>query len=191
MQTLLRDLRYAVRVLAKSPAFTAIAIFTLALGIGATTAIFSAVNPILFKSLPYPHANRIMAIWEVRSDGSHNGATFGMYRGLVERNRSFDALAVFTPWQPTITSAAQPEQLEGQRVSASYFHVLGVSPLFGRDFQPAEDRLHGPNVVIISDRLWRRRFGADRAIVGPPDHPRRTGEFRCRQQLHHHWRDAE
>jgi putative ABC transport system permease protein len=166
MQTLLQDLRYGIRMLAKNPGFTAIVVFTLALGIGATTAIFSAVNPILFKSLPYPHANRIMAIWETGNDESRNDPSFGMYRGLAERNRSFDALAVFTPWQPTITGAAQPEQLEGQRVSATYFHVLGVSPLLGRDFLASEDRLHGPNVVILSDRLWHRRFGGDRAIVG-------------------------
>ncbi len=91
---------------------------------------------------------------------------FGMYRGIADRARSFDAIAVLKPWQPTITGADQPERFDGQRVSASYFQVLGVSPVIGRDFQPSDDRLNGPNVVILSDVLWRRRFGADRAIVG-------------------------
>ncbi len=166
LETLWKDLRYGARTLRKNPGFTMVAVLTLALGIGATTAIFSAVNPILLESLPYPHPDRIMAIWEVRRDGSRNDATFGMYRGLAERNRSFDALAVMEPWQTTKTGAGQPERYEGQRVSASYFRVLGVEPAIGRDFQSSEDRLHGPNVVILSDRLWRRRFAGDRAIVG-------------------------
>ena len=85
MHTVWQDLRYAFRALAKNPGFTAVAVLTLALGIGASTAVFSAVNPILFASLPYPHANRILSIWEIRSDGLRNGATFGMFRGLSER----------------------------------------------------------------------------------------------------------
>jgi putative ABC transport system permease protein len=162
----LADLRYAARRLRAAPAFTAIAVLTLALGIGGTTAIFSALNPILFETLPYPHADRIMMIVEINSDGSRNDGTFGMYRGLVERTRSFDAIAVLKSWQPTMTGADQPERFDGQRVSASYFRVLGVSPIVGRDFQPSDDRLNGPNVVILTDALWRRRFGADPAIVG-------------------------
>jgi len=162
----LKDLRYAARCLRAAPGFTAIAVLTLALGIGATTAIFSAVNPVLFQSLPYPHAGRIAMISEMRRDGSRNDGTFGMYRALVERNRSFEAIAVLKPWQPTMTGPDQPERFDGQRVSASYFHVLGVSPILGRDFEPSDDRLNGPNVVVLSDALWRRRFGGDRTIVG-------------------------
>ena len=98
---------------------------TLALGIGASTAIFSAVNPILFQSLPYPDARRIMMIWDI-SQGLRLDVTFHTYRELTVRSRSFDALAVMRPWQPTLTSEAEPERFEGQNVSASYFHVLGV-----------------------------------------------------------------
>jgi len=166
LDILLQDLRFAIHQLRKHPGFTCTAILILALGIGATTAIFSAMNPILFEPLPYPHAGRITMIWEIRSGGSRNDGTFGMYRGLVERNRSFDAIAVLRPWQPTMTGADQPERFDGQRVSASYFHVLGVSPILGRDFQMSDDRLNGPNVVIISDGLWRRRFAGDRTIIG-------------------------
>src|SRR5713101_5405452 len=105
----IQDIRFAVRMLLKKPGFTLIAAFTLALGIGASTAIFSAVNPILFEPLPYPNADRIAVILETGSDGSRNAGTFGMYRGLEERNRSFDAIAVFKPWQPTLTGADQAE----------------------------------------------------------------------------------
>src|SRR5207253_4347145 len=121
-----QDLRYGVRMLLKYPGFTLIAACTLALGIGASTAIFSAVNPILFEPLPYPHADRLALILELNPDGSRNAGTFGMYHGLVERNHSFDALAVFKPLQATLTGAGEPEHFEGQRVSASYFNVLGV-----------------------------------------------------------------
>jgi putative ABC transport system permease protein len=163
-----QDLRFGVRMLRTHPGFTLIAAFTLALGIGASTAIFSAVNPILFEPLPYPQPSRLMMIWEMQSDGSpsQKGTAFGIYRGLVERSRAFDALAVMKAWQPTMTGASWPEQLDGQRVSASYFRVLGVAPALGRDFLASDDQPRGPNVAIISDGLWRRRFGGDPAIIG-------------------------
>ncbi len=164
--TVLADLRYAGRQLRRAPGYSAITILTLALGIGATAAIFSAVNPILFKPLPYPEAARIAMIWEVGSGRPRSHSTFGMYRELAERNRTFDALAMLTTWQPTMTGSEQPERLDGQRVSASYFRVLGVAPILGRDFQATDDRGNGPNVVILSDALWRRRFAGDRGIIG-------------------------
>ena len=168
VETVVADLRYAARRLRHSPGFTIVAVLTLALGIGATTAIFSAVDPVLFEPLPYPDAGRLAQILEINSDGSRGGGTFGMYRGLVERSRTFEAMAVVKPWQAALTGADQPEVVEGQRVSASYFRVLGVAPSLGRDFQQADDQANGPNVVILSDRLWRRRFAADRAIIGRP-----------------------
>jgi putative ABC transport system permease protein len=166
MSTLLHDLHYGLRMLAKRPGLAVIAVLTLALGLGATTAIFGAVNPILFESLPYPHADRLAVIQEVNTDGSTHAGTFGMYRGILERNHSFDALAVIKPWQPTMTGVDEPERFDGQRVSASYFRVLGVSPSLGRDFQASDDQRGGPKVVIISDALWHRRFGGDAAIIG-------------------------
>ncbi len=166
VETAFADLRYAARRLRAEPGFTALTVLTVALGVGATTAIFSALNPILFEPLPYPHSDRITTIWERRGEGGRNGGTFGAYRYLAERARAFDALAVFKPWQPTMTGADQPERFEGQRVSESYFEVLGVSPIVGRDFKASDDRLNGPNVVVLSDALWRRRFDGDPAIVG-------------------------
>src|SRR5262245_40530612 len=166
MQTLWQDLRYGARMLVKNPGFTLIAVFTLALGIGASTAIFSSVNPILFEPLPYPHAGRVTMISDYGPDGSRIDVTFGTYRELVERSRSFDAVTVMSPWQPTMTGPAEPERLDGQRVSASYFQVLGVPPALGRDFDSSDDRPSGPKVAILSDGLWQRRFGGDRAIIG-------------------------
>jgi putative ABC transport system permease protein len=160
------DLRYGARRLARSPGFTTVTVVTLALGIGATTAIFSAVNPILFEPLPYPNARRVTMVWDTGRDGSRVDVTFGTFRELRARSRSFDALAVMRPWQPTITGPAEPERFVGQRVTAEYFRALGVSPTLGRDFQASEDQINGPKVVILSDALWRRRFGADPTLLG-------------------------
>jgi putative ABC transport system permease protein len=168
VDTFWADLRYAAHRLRTAPAFTAITVLTLALGIGATTAIFSALKPILLEPLPYPEAHRITMIWEVRRDGLRADGTYGMYRGLVERARSFEEIAVFKPWQPTLTGRDQPERFDGQRVSASYFQVLGVSPILGRPFEASDDQVNGPNVIVLSDALWQRRFGGDPTIIGRP-----------------------
>ena len=166
VDTALTDVRYAVRRLRSAPGFTTITLLTLALGVGASTAIFSAVRPILFEPLPYPAAERIAMLWEIRGDGGRNDGTFGMYRELAARNRSFESLAVLRSWLPTMTGIDEPERLDGQRVSAAYFEVLGVRPVLGRSFAAADDRAGAPNVVILGDDLWRRRFGGDRAIIG-------------------------
>jgi putative ABC transport system permease protein len=166
IETVLADLRYAWRQLRSSPLFTSITVWTVAIGVGATTAIFGAVSPILFEPLPYPDPERIVTINEVNKDGSRNDGTFGMYRGLLERNRGFEAISVFRPWQPTITGTNQTERFNGQRVSSTYFDVLGINPVMGRKFRPEEDRLYGPKLVILSSGLWHRRFGGDSAIIG-------------------------
>ena len=174
------DFRYALRQLRQNPGFAATAIVILALGIGATTAIFSAVNPILFASLPYPHPRQIVTIYERNNGGGGRMPNFADYVGLSERSRSFDAMAATRGWQPTITGGDQPERLEGQRVSWPYFRVLGVAPFMGRDFESADDQwrgqgssvdgpIKGPmgrNVVVLSYGFWRRRFAGDPNIIG-------------------------
>ena len=160
------DLRFALRQLRKSPGFSAPSVLILGIAIGACTTIFSAVKPILLDPLPYPHPGRVMMLWEMRSTGAPIDVSFGTFRGLAERSRSFDAIAVMKPWQPAMTAADQPERFEGQRVSASYFQALGIAPLIGRDFQPSDDVLRGPNVAILSDTLWQRRFARNPGIVG-------------------------
>ena len=166
LQDFWQDLRYGIRTLRNQPGFTLVAVLTLALGIGASTTIFSAVNPILFEPLPYPQADRLAVVVETFDNGPRLGGSFGMYRGLTERGRTFDALAVYKTWQPSMDGAEQPERFEGQRVSNEYFRVLGIPPALGRDFQASDDVMNGPGVVIISDGLWRRRFGGDPGIVG-------------------------
>jgi putative ABC transport system permease protein len=165
IETLAQDIRYGLRTLRKSPGFTAVAVLTLAVGIGASTAIFSAVNPILFEPLPYSHPNRITMIWD-SYQGERQDVTFHTYREIAERSHSFDALAVMETWQPTMTSSGEPERLVGQRVTFDYFRVLDVQPVAGRDFQVADDQIHGAKVAILSDGLWQRRFGGDRGIAG-------------------------
>ncbi len=165
MRSLLHDIQYARRQMTKSPGFSVVAVLTLALGIGASTAIFSAVNPILLKPLPYPHASRIMMIWNTYH-GARAEVAFGSYRELAQRNHSFEELAVFEPWQPTLTGNTQPERLNGQSVSASYFRVLGAAPVLGRDFLPSEDVFHGPKVAIVSDGFWRRQLNSNPTVLG-------------------------
>ena len=160
--TVAGDLRHGARRLRHSPGFTVIAVTTLALGIGASTAIFSAVNPILFAPLPYPGGARIGVVLE---HGRPDLSTFGMFRTLAERTHAFEALAAMRAWQPALTGLDRPERIEGQRVTAAYFRVLGVTPAIGRDFTADDDRPGAARVVIVSDALWRR-VGADPAIAG-------------------------
>ncbi|HSE47285.1 MAG TPA: ABC transporter permease, partial [Gemmatimonadales bacterium] len=160
------DLRYAARRLRSSPGFTTVTILTLAVGVGATTAILSVVNRIVFHPLPYPSPERILMVWDIGVGNSRLDGTFGTYRELAERSRSFESMATAKPWQPTLNGGAEPEMIDGQRVTAGYFSALGVKPILGRDFEAVEDRADGPRVVILSDGLWRRRFGADPTIVG-------------------------
>lgn len=166
LANLFADLRFASRRLRRSPGFTATAAFTLALGIGGTTAIFSAVDPILFEPLPYPHAERVVMISDFGVDGAPIDCTFGTYRELAARSHSFDALAGSDIWQPALSGDAETERLDGQRVSFGYFRVLGVVPHVGRDFEESDNQFRGPKVAILSDGLVRRRFGGDPAIVG-------------------------
>jgi len=168
VETTLSDIRHAARRIRRYPGHATVAALTLALGIGASTAIFSAVNPVLFQPLPYPDARQLMLIWDGQG-GSRLDVTFGTYRELVARTRSFESMAVMRPVQPTLTGVAEPERLDGQYVSADFFRVLGVRPALGRDFEAADDEAfqpNGPFVAIVSDTLWRRRFGADPALVG-------------------------
>jgi len=162
------DLRYAWRQLRRSPGFTVVAVLTLALGIGAATAVFSAVNPILFQPLPFPHADRLLMISDVLADGSPQDVTYGTYREVAARDHAFEALAVADQWQPALMGTSEPERLHGQLVSADFFRVLGVAPAVGRGFDTADDQPEAPRVAIVTDGLARRRLGGAGAIVGRP-----------------------
>lgn len=166
VETSLADIRYAFRRLRHQPAFTAVATLTLALSIGAATAIFSTVNPILFRPLPYPGADRIISIDDRGPDGSPGDPTYGTFAEIAARAHSLAALAVTDGWTPSITGTAEPERLQGRRVSAGFLRVLGVQPAIGRDFDGAEDQVGARNVAILSHRLVQRRFASDAAVVG-------------------------
>ncbi len=175
LATFVADIRFGARQLLRNPGFAFVAILTLALGIGATTAIFSAVDPILFQPLPYPHADRIAMIWEARSNGSAENPAYGTFFGLAggldgsatqNHPQSLVLAAVAKSWQPSMAGDGEPERLEGQRVTPGYFRVLCVQPALGRNFAPSDDVRNAAGVVLVSDRLWKRRFDSDPAIVG-------------------------
>jgi len=166
VNTVIADLRYAARRLRRAPAFTAVAVVTLSVGIGAATAIFSAIRAVLLDPLPYPHADRIVTISDTTVNGEPLNITFGTYLEVARRSRAFEALAPFKAWQPTLVGGTEPERLSGERVGAEFFRTLGVAPLMGRDFRADDDRPGAADVVILSYELWRRRFGSDPAILG-------------------------
>src|SRR5262245_15357845 len=169
MQTLWQDLRYGLRVLVNKPAFTLIAVFTLALGIGANTAIFSVVNSTLLRPLPYPNAERLMTIWEdhrARNGPVDEWTSPTGFEDWRDQAKSFDHVVALQGWGPTLTGQGDPEQLVGALVSPDKFPMLGVVPALGRSFRPEEDQRGVESVVIISDKLWRQRFGGDSSLVG-------------------------
>jgi len=165
-QDILGDVRLGARRLRRSPGFTTIVACVLGLGIGAATVIVSVVRPVLFDGLGYPGADRLVAL-EDRSDaGEPYPVTFGTYVELQSRTTHLEAVAVHRSWQPTLTGRAEPERLEGQRVSARFFDVLGVHPLIGAGLDRLEDRVGGTDQVVLSHRLWRDRFDADPEVLG-------------------------
>lgn len=166
--TLFNDLRYGLRQLTVRPGFTALAVLTLALGIGATTAIFSVVNPILFQSLPYPNPERIVRVTERDKDGQPNGTGYSTFVDVHNMSTSFEALAVNSQWQPTLQGSGDPERLNGQRVTRDFFSVFGVRPVLGRDFTVEENVRGQHRVTILSHGLWQRRFGSDPSVIGKP-----------------------
>jgi len=168
MESLLQDLRFAARMLLKNPGFTLIAVLTLALGIGANTAIFSVVNAVLLRPLPLPEPDRLVSFWHSAPakelpEVLLNDALFAFYR---DRSQMFEKMAAYEGARYTLTGAGDPELLIGARVTFNYFNVLGREPLHGRAFLPQEDTPGKNNVAILSYGLWQRRFGGDPKIVG-------------------------
>ncbi len=163
----MRDLRHAFRVLLKKPGFTSIAILTLALGIGANSTIFSLIEAVLLRPLPYAHPERIVNLWTSypASQGQPDIFSPPNYLDVAARSRTFEAVGAYDTGSFTLASAGQPENLAGLRMSASMSRVLGVEPQIGRWFTQAEDDA-GEAVTVLSDGLWRNRFGADASVLG-------------------------
>jgi putative ABC transport system permease protein len=165
METLVQDLRYGLRMMLRRPGFTLVAVLTLALGIGANAAIFSVVNGVLFRALPYRDPDRLMLIWETFR-GRRSGVTAPNFIDWRDQNRVFEQIAASTSASLTLTGGGEPERLSGARVSGNYFELLGVQPILGRAFEAAEDQPGAAPVVLLGQGLWQRRFGADPDIVG-------------------------
>jgi putative ABC transport system permease protein len=165
-----QDLRYGLRTLLKNPSFTAVAVIALALGIGANTAIFSAVNAILLQPLPYKDPEQLLMVWEDASVQGfpHNVAAAGNFNDWRVQNQVFEGLAAIGRKSFNLTGAGDPERVDGREVSGNLFQLLGVEPQLGRPFAPEEDQPGGNRVVILSHALWQRRFGSDPTIVGKP-----------------------
>ncbi|MGH9842356.1 MAG: serine hydrolase [Blastocatellia bacterium] len=172
MQTLWQDLRYGARMLWKKPGFTLIAVLTLALGIGANTAIFSVVNAVLLRPLPYPHAERMVYVFEGKQSDpkAEDSISPHNFTDLRSRNQSFDSYFALNHVSFTLTDDQQPEALSGVLASADFGRVVGMAPALGRVFTAEEDAPGKDHVALISDGLWRRRFGANPQITGQNVH---------------------
>jgi putative ABC transport system permease protein len=166
VETVAADVRYGMRRLVGHPGFALVTIATLGLGIGSVTAMLSVAGPVLVRTLPFPDSDRIHAIWDQSQGGARVEIAFGSFVEVQERSRSLESMAVARVWQPALSGPGMPERLEGRGVSADYFRVFSVAPRLGRDFTGHDDRPNAPPVVIVSDRLWRRRFAADPGIIG-------------------------
>ena len=165
LRNILADLRFTLRLLAKSPAFTAIILLTLGLGIGANTAIYSVVHSVLLRALPYPLPERLVALSETRPGGDDSIA-YPNYVDWRANQQTFEDIAVYRRDDFNLTGNGEPERFSGLFVTASYFKVLGVRPTLGRVFTDVEDTAPASNPVILSERLWRTRFGSDPKAIG-------------------------
>lgn len=166
MGTLMQDLRFALRSLSKRPAFTAVAVLSLALGIGANTAIFSVIDAVLLRPLPYADPGRLVDLYESAPQVDHGSVAPGNFRDWREQNNGFSQLAAHTSGNVNLQGISNPERLSAEFTSDNVFGLLGVKPTLGRAFVSGEDRPGAPHVAILSDGLWRRRFGADPRILG-------------------------
>ncbi|HEU4873447.1 MAG TPA: ABC transporter permease [Pyrinomonadaceae bacterium] len=167
MESLLGDIRYALRNLLRRPGFTLIAVVTLAVGIGANTAIFSAIHSLLLNPLPFPELDRVVAIWDkLPSKGvMHNEVTVANYLDWQSQTQSFEHLALYRWWNANLTGIDPPERIQGFMVTANYLDALGMKPIMGRNFFAEENQPGKDAVAIITHSLWQRRFGGDPNIL--------------------------
>ena len=173
LDDLTRDLRHGVRTLGRTPTFTAVVLLTLAIGIGANTAVFSVVNSVLLRPLPYPQPERLVAVWHTAPGASGMSNLTGdlrlspsMYFTYAEHNRTFEHIGVWFAGSATVTGIAEPEQVRSLLTSDGMLPALGVQPMLGRWLSPADQVPGAPRVVMLGHGYWRRRFGGDRAVIG-------------------------
>ena len=168
MGALIQDLRYGLRTLAKNPGFTAVAVLTLALGIGANTAIFSVVDAVLLRPLPYPEPDRLFTVYQTlpQDPAQNTGVSYPNYLDWTQQNQVFESIAAVRGNSLALSGQGEPTYIETGSVTASYFDVLRVKPLLGRTLQSSDDALDANAVVVMSESLWRARFAADPTMVG-------------------------
>ena len=166
MPNLVHDVRYAIRLLLKRPGFAAVAILTLALGIGATTAIFTVVNAVLLRPLPFPDAERLVQVRIISSNHESFSLPDADFLAWRSQNQTCDAVAVYWASPETLTGDGAPERIGSAAVTDRFFDVLGVRPLLGRVFQEGDDKPGAAKLVVLSHAFWTRRFQGDLAVVG-------------------------
>jgi putative ABC transport system permease protein len=170
MQTLWQDLRYGARMLVQKPGFTLIAALTLAIGIGANVAIFSVVNALLLRPLPFDNLDRIVAVFERTSEAPRNEAAAANYFDWRDQNQVFEHIGMYRWWAANLTGVEMPERAQGFMITANLFDALGAQPALGRRFTPEEEQPGRDGVVILNHGFWQRRFGGDPGIVGRTIH---------------------
>src|SRR3954451_8777163 len=166
MTGLLQDLRYALRQFRKEPGLAAVVIITVALGIGANTALFSVVNGVLLNPLPYPHPEQLVALRESKANFEFGSIPYPNFRDWQKDNRTFSSMAVWRNSAFSLTGRGEAEQVNGQFISSDFFSIFGVKPVVGRAIAPGEDEIGTAPVALISEGLWRRKFGAAPDVLG-------------------------
>lgn len=166
MSSFWNEVRVAIRSLRRAPLYSTLAIITAAVGIGASTAIFSVAKPIVFDAAPYRSPDKLVLVWERDASGESSNIGFSTFQDIARDVKAFSSSAAMSYWQPTLASEAAAEQVSGQRVSHTYFATLGVRPFLGRDFRAEEDTPETRTVVMLTHRLWKRRYASDSSIAG-------------------------
>jgi len=166
MSTLLNDLRFSLRLMRQAPGVVLVAVLSLAIGIGANTAVFSVVSAVILNPLPYHESDRLVSLFQDRQNFHTASISYPNFLDWQRMNRSFTAIAAFRNTGYNLFGRDEPERVHGEMISAGFFEILGVNPLIGRAFTPAEDQLGANPTAMISERLWRRKFGADPNILG-------------------------
>src|SRR5260370_11114797 len=166
MTTFFQDLRYALRMLKKRPGFTIVAILTLALGIGANTAIFSVVNAVLLRPLPYPESNRLVFLGEWSEQIPEMSISMANFNDWRNQNKVFESMVAYQNDNVVLTGRGEPERLRLRRITAGFFPTLRVKPLLGRELTPEDDKVGAARLVLLGEGFWERRFGRDPTIIG-------------------------
>jgi predicted permease len=166
LETLIADVRYGIRMMVRSPGFTIVAILTLALGIGANTAIFSVVNGVLLNPLPFPQADQLVTLAESKPNFSTGSISFLNFRDWQRGSHTFSSMAISRPISFSLTGTGEAEQLKAELLSSEYFSLLGVKPVIGRMFAPGEDEVGAAPIAMISEGLWKRKYGSSPDVVG-------------------------